>query len=48
MCDALWDSAGDDESVTVNFTVKPPATEYVWLGFAAVLVAPSPKAHSYV
>ena len=48
MCDALWDSAGDDESVTVNFTVKLPTAEYVWLEFAAVLVAPSPKSHAYV
>jgi len=47
-CDAVCESVGDEESVTVNFTVKDPAVEYVWLGFAAVLAPPSPKSHTYV
>ncbi len=47
-CDAVCDCVGDEESVTVNFAVKDPAVEYVWLGLAAVLVPPSPKSHAYV
>lgn len=31
--------------VTVSVTVLVPAVAYVWLGFWAVLVAPSPKFH---
>lgn len=47
-CDALCDIGGDEESVTVSFTVNEPAAEYVWLGLAAALVLPSPKSHAYV
>jgi len=47
-CDAVCDCVGDEESVTVNFAVKDPAVEYVWFGFAAVLVPPSPKSQAYV
>src|SRR5947209_13985727 len=32
-------------SVTVNVAVRTPFDEYVWLGFAAVDVLPSPKFH---
>jgi len=46
--DAVCDSVGDEESVTVNFMVKDPAVENVWLGLATVLVPPSPNSHAYM
>src|SRR5688572_14478059 len=40
--DAVLDAA-PSLSVTTRVTVKVPSPEYVWLGFVAVEVAPSPK-----
>ena len=34
-------------SVTVSLTLYVPAAPYVWLGLAAVDVAPSPNVHAY-
>ena len=38
----------EDEFVAFRTTLKTPAAEYVFEGFAAVEVTPSPKSHRYV